>query len=224
MGWLRFFLWVVYTLAESVVFLFTREKQYTQFFKRWSGNMMAIAKAKLVVEWRVDSHEVHNFKKAIVISNHQSFMDIFVLCQIFPLMKYLTKKELFSIPIFGWAMRKNGNVRVDRQKGQNDIEIQVQKLFEGNKWLYAAPEGTRSKDGRLRETFKSGAFWLAHKFRVPIVVLGLKNSRDVLPKGSFWVKSHQAVQAAVLSVLQPDAEPQVLKQRAYNILSAYLSV
>lgn len=227
MGWIRFALWVIYTVFESALILIIPESKFDRLIdrliERWTRNLLRIAAAKLKIVWQADRAKVIRHESAIVVSNHQSYADIVVLERVFPkLLRMFTKTELYALPVFGQAMAKFGHVRIDRKAGKNDFEPAVKKLFEQKKWLYLAPEGTRSKDGILKKKFRSGAFWLAHKFNVPIIVVGLKGSRDVLPKGSLWISPHKSITATVLDVLDPTQDPDTLKAQAYQILSRHL--
>ncbi len=100
-------------------------------------------------------------KGVIVCSNHISFMDpVMAVCAIPDGIDIMGKSELFNIPVFGFLARGIGAFPIDRGVGDMDaIELAKSKLRAGRK-LGLYPEGTRSKDGKLKR-FKSGAVYLA---------------------------------------------------------------
>jgi 1-acyl-sn-glycerol-3-phosphate acyltransferase len=127
----------------------------------------------------------------VVIANHQSWFDVFVLAGLLPAhVRFVAKEELGRIPIFGPAWRACGHIsldRSDRKRALESLDRAARKVREDKLALVLFPEGTRSPDGRLW-AFKKGAFVLAIKTEVPIVPLGMAGSRAVMPKGSFRVR------------------------------------
>lgn len=222
-GYLRFLLWVIYTFTESFILFFTPRRYYKKLTRRWSTNMLFIAKAKLNILWNIDREEVIALKNAIVVFNHLSYTDPIVLEQMFPKqLFFLAKKELYKVPLFGWAVWWYGNVRIDRQRGENVVDAQVKAIFDRGGWLFIAPEGTRSEDGKLREKFKTGAFRLAHQFNVPLIVVGLKGVWELMPKHSFWLRTGKTITGTALAILDPHKDPESLKAQAHRILSEHL--
>ena len=125
------------------------------------------------------------------------------------------------IPIFAQAMRRGGVVPVDRKRrGRSRIDRPLKELFQKTGWVYMAPEGTRSPDENLLP-FRSGPFWVADKFKVPIVIVGIKGARDVMPKHSYWFRTGKSVSATVLTILRPDGNADVLKEKTRRILQDF---
>lgn len=120
----------------------------------------------------------------IFAANHQSQFDIFALQGYLGFdFRWLAKKELFAIPVFGAGMRAAGYISVDRSRGRRALESlneAAQKIKAGTS-VIIFPEGTRSVDGIL-QPFKSGAMVLAIKAGVPIVPVAILGTHDVLPK------------------------------------------
>jgi 1-acyl-sn-glycerol-3-phosphate acyltransferase len=123
----------------------------------------------------------------IVVSNHQSWFDVFVLAAHLPVRyRFVAKKELGEIPVFGKAWKSCGHVSVDRGNREAAIESLDQawrEVHEDKLTMVLFPEGTRSRDGRLQK-FKKGAFVLAVQGQVPLVPVAVLGSRDIMPKGS----------------------------------------
>ena len=127
----------------------------------------------------------------IFMSNHQGSYDIFALLGHLPYQfKWLAKKELFSIPFFGWTMAAAGYIRIDREGTRKTVEAMndaAQKIREGMS-VIIFPEGSRSPDG-LIQPFKKGGFTLAIKSGVPIVPMAISGSRGIMPKGRLTATS-----------------------------------
>ena len=127
----------------------------------------------------------------IIMSNHQGSYDIFALLSHLPFQfKWLAKKELFSVPFFGWVMAAAGYVSVDREGTRETVEAMneaARKIREGMS-LLIFPEGSRSPDGSI-QPFKKGGFTLAIKSKVPIIPISIIGSREIMPKGKLTVTS-----------------------------------
>lgn len=124
----------------------------------------------------------------VYMANHQSMYDIPVLIATLPgETRFLAKRELFRIPIFGWALWVGGFVPVDRgdrSRSRDTMAAAADRLRRGHS-LLIFPEETRSRDGRLLP-FKSGGFLLALNARVPVVPVGIEGTFEIQRKGS-WV-------------------------------------
>ena len=127
----------------------------------------------------------------IFMSNHQGSYDIFALLGHLPFQfKWLAKKELFSIPFFGWAMAVAGYISIDREGTRETVEAMnkaAERIRDGMS-VVIFPEGSRSPDGTI-QPFKKGGFTLAMKAKVPIVPLALTGSREIMPKGRLTASS-----------------------------------
>jgi 1-acyl-sn-glycerol-3-phosphate acyltransferase len=127
----------------------------------------------------------------IFAANHQSQFDILALQGFLGIdFRWLAKKELFRVPIWGTAMLRAGYIPIDRSHGRQAIkslEKAAQKIARGTS-VIIFPEGTRSRDGKLH-TFKSGAMLLAIKSGVPLVPVAITGTYDILPKGHLLVRS-----------------------------------
>jgi len=131
----------------------------------------------------------------VVMSNHQSHYDIFVLFRAFPgVFRMVSKVELRRIPILGRAMEEAEFVfldRGDRAHAHEALRVAAERVRSGiSVWI--APEGTQSKDGALLP-FKKGGFVLALETGVPILPVTVEGTRHVLPAKKFRVRSGQRV-------------------------------
>lgn len=126
----------------------------------------------------------------IFAGNHQSQFDIFALqgCLGFDF-RWLAKKELFDVPVFGTAMRRVGYIPVDRSHSRaavKSLDLAAQRIAAGTS-VIIFPEGTRSADGKLLP-FKSGTMVLAIKAGVPVVPMAITGTHAILPKGKLLAR------------------------------------
>jgi len=136
----------------------------------------------------------------VVVSNHESFADILLISHLPWEMKWLSKAELFRIPIMGWMMWLAGDIPVKRGFGPSAVEAmeRCRKALRQRVSVMIFPEGTRSKTAELLP-FKDGAFRLAVEAGVPILPLALSGTGTALPKHG-WRFGQSA---AHLRVLEP---------------------
>jgi 1-acyl-sn-glycerol-3-phosphate acyltransferase len=119
--------------------------------------------------------------------NHQSLLDTLVLGATLPGdFKWTVKSSLMMIPFLGWHLWLAGHVRVerdgDRRAAASAIRRFARVLAEG-KPLLVFPEGTRSKDGRVKP-FKMGLFYAAVRAGVPVVPVALHGTGTAMAKGA----------------------------------------
>ncbi len=126
----------------------------------------------------------------IIISNHQSHYDILALVTTLGIQfRWVIKKELLKIPLFGYALYAARNIFIDRsdpKKAMESIRRGLDRLPRGAGVMFFA-EGTRSPDGRIRE-FKKGGFVMAMERGLPLLPVAVKGSSNVLPKGALTVR------------------------------------
>jgi len=124
-------------------------------------------------------------KPYIFAANHQSQFDILALQGFLGIdFRWLAKKELFQVPIWGPAMRKAGYIPVDRSRGRQalkSLDEAARKIAAGTS-VIIFPEGTRTPNGMMQD-FKAGAMVLAIKSGVDIVPVAIKGTYEILPKG-----------------------------------------
>ncbi len=155
--------------------------------------------------WEIRSEGLEKIQKGkpyVVVSNHQSLLDILVVLARLPIhFKFIAKRELFWIPFFGWHLvlaRYIPLKRGDAESGHQCLEKARQWLSRGVSVVFF-PEGTRSPDGSIRE-FKAGAFKLALETGVELLPLVIAGTRDAIPKRSWVVRKRTTL---ALKVLDP---------------------
>ena len=129
-------------------------------------------------------------KPTILMSNHQSLYDIPLIFVALPgSIRMLTKKELFRVPIWGRGMKAGEFVAIDRHDRNQAFRdlAEARRKMEDDIVLWVAPEGTRSRDGRLG-SFKKGGFMLALETGARIIPIGIHGADAVLPAGTWNVR------------------------------------
>ncbi|MEW6271769.1 MAG: lysophospholipid acyltransferase family protein [Thermodesulfobacteriota bacterium] len=155
--------------------------------------------------WRVHVLGRENVRPGatyVMVANHLSFLDILVLFRLQRHFKWVSKVEMFRIPVIGWNMRLNRYValrRGDKDSIREMMDACRRTLAEGSS-LMIFPEGTRSPDGRLR-AFKPGAFRLALDARVPILPIVISGTADALPKHGIVLRGRHQIGIRVLPEL-----------------------
>ncbi|MDB3891194.1 1-acyl-sn-glycerol-3-phosphate acyltransferase [Acidimicrobiia bacterium] len=128
----------------------------------------------------------------VVISNHPSTLDIFTHITALPVsIRFLTKTELFRIPILSRVLKILGLPRIDRKNAQMNlpkINESIQRVIDNKNSIMIFPEGTRSNQKDLLP-FKKGAAHVAKQFNLPIIPVVTHNSHNLMIKGSVWFKS-----------------------------------
>ena len=153
----------------------------------WAKMLLQVASTKVEI---IGTENVQVGKPQIFMANHQSDIDILIVLAYLPgQFRWIVKKELFNIPLFGKAMRNAGYIEIDRrhhEKAMMSLNEAARKIKEG-KSVMSFPEGTRTLDGKVKP-FKQGMFHLALKSGVPIVPISIINAGKVMPKRSLLVK------------------------------------
>lgn len=168
----------------------------------WSRRLLEQARVELSVSGmeRLPEHEPF-----VVMSNHQSLYDIPVMYQALKRrLRMVAKKELFQIPLWAQAMRSAGFVELDRARSERAIaslKAAEQVLGEGTS-IWIAPEGTRSRTGRLGP-FKKGGFHLALSAGVRILPVTIDGTRDVLTAHGWSVKAGAKVRVVASEPVDP---------------------
>lgn len=124
-------------------------------------------------------------QRYVILSNHASYLDPPALVLALGMQyRWVIKKEVRKVPLFGLALETSRNLFIDRSKGGEalaSIKRGVAQLPEGTGVLLF-PEGTRSWDGKLLP-FKKGGFVIAKDGDLPILPITIRGSHDRLPKG-----------------------------------------
>eukprot|EP00947_MAST-08B_sp_MAST-8B-sp1_P000139 g139.t1 len=126
-------------------------------------------------------------KAAVYVSNHRSWLDIFMLFWVDDLpLRFVFKQSIMYIPLVGWNLTLLGHIPVTRasKTSRTNVLQRCREALARDKAVFFFPEGTRSKDPRgALQPFKIGAFKLAVEEGVPIVPLTIRGTGELMPPG-----------------------------------------
>lgn len=190
--------------------------------RTWSRAWLTAAGCKLTVEGR---EHIDTTRSYVVVANHLSTLDIMVcfLAVSLPI-RFLTKKELFRIPLLAQAMRAVGMIEVDRTARvsiHSSVNRQAKALIEHGRSLIIYPEGTRPRDGVMRP-FKKGAFTMAVSGGLPVLPLSIHGTYEAAVPGKVWFRGGR-VTAIIDAPIDTDGMTQsdvdALRDRAREIIA-----
>lgn len=179
-------------LVTSKMLLFGGDRAYFDRQTRvWSRHLLKMIRLSYQVHnpYQVDFSQYQQ-RRYIIMSNHLSLYDIPLLFLAIPgSLRMLAKVELRGIPLFGKVMEVGDFVFIDRhnrEQALKDLELAKESMRSGIlPWI--APEGTRSRDGKLLP-FKKGGFMLAMEMQATIIPVGIRGIGDVLPADKLTVQ------------------------------------
>ena len=136
--------------------------------------------------------ELDPLRPYVFMSNHKSQFDILALVDALPefQLRWVAKKELTRVPVFGWALQNTGHIIIDRtQHAQAVASLREARdqLQEGIS-VVIFPEGTRAGADDPLLPFKKGGFMMALEAGFPIVPVVVRGSDSVLPSHSIWIQ------------------------------------
>jgi 1-acyl-sn-glycerol-3-phosphate acyltransferase len=186
-----------------VLFPFTRPL-HDLFSIWWARGVLWITGVRI----EVGGVTVPEGERFLVVSNHQSVADIpalVVMLQPQTSIRFVAKLANFRMPILGWAMRMFGHIGVDPRNARRSVAglHRAAVALETRCSLVVFPEGTRTRDGRVRD-FKPSFFRVAQRARVRILPVSITGAWEAMPHGSSFVRRGATVH---LTVHEPLAAP-----------------
>ncbi|HEY6828410.1 MAG TPA: lysophospholipid acyltransferase family protein [Gemmatimonadaceae bacterium] len=160
---------------------------YARCIRLWARSMNAAAGIRIRVHGSTSVDSAHG---TVFVANHVSWYDIFALAAEVPWCSFVAKSELRKIPLFGFAAECVGIIFIDRENRKSAFEsyrVAAAEVQRGRA-VIVCPEGTRGYDYHLRP-FKKGPFVLAIAAQAPIVPTVVYGTREVMRKGSFWIRA-----------------------------------
>ena len=183
------YLWsIIFVFISLILALitFNRRLPLVLFRKLWAPVFTKITFINIDVE---KSALIDKNKTYVFTSNHQSFMDVPVICQTIDTDFYfILKKELKKIPFIGWFASLTDMIYVERNK-PDQANLSIKKAgvkVKNGKNILIFPEGTRSETGRINK-FKRGGFTIAQEAEVEIIPIAIEGTRLAQPKNSFFI-------------------------------------
>jgi 1-acyl-sn-glycerol-3-phosphate acyltransferase len=163
---------------------------YDQVPREWARRLLAAAG----IEVRTTGLEhVAGLGPCVYVANHLSFVDVWAVLVALPgSLRFVGKRELFRIPVFGTALRVSGQIPIDRQDRRAAVASfeAAGRLLGAGHSAVVFPEGTRSLDGSLHR-LKKGAFVMAISTQRPVVPVVVAGTFGLLPRGGIVPRAGQ---------------------------------
>lgn len=218
-----FQLWLVFTVIPSalVVILLSwaglKGERIYWLASFWLKAAIAAARLLAGVNYRVLGYQhlpVEKQKGVVLLVKHQSTYETFLMPAIMPHpLAYVFKKELLSIPFFGWAIAQLDMVHIDRDqktKAFHRVVEQGRVLLDKGIWVIMFPEGTRIKRGQSG-TYKSGGARLAIETSVDVIPIAVASAK-CWPRKSFLIYPGTVEVSIGPPISSEGVSPQVLSQ------------
>ena len=154
----------------------------------WSRVILGVPGVKVEVKMHAPLQPGRPY---VFMPNHSSMVDIWAVFVAIPAtFRFIAKKQLSRIPLFGWAMSAGRFIFIDRQNAASARRTvaEASRRIRSGQSVVIFPEGTRTRDGRLLP-FKKGGFHLAMDSGVDIVPVAIKGSREIMPRGAALIRA-----------------------------------
>jgi 1-acyl-sn-glycerol-3-phosphate acyltransferase len=217
-------------LAFIVTFPFDKNRVVCHRIMVWFGQWMMYMSPgwKFEIEGKQKLPKDHS---AVVISNHQSFMDMPMHANLPFDYKWVSRSEIFKIPIMGWFMKMSKQISIERGKGSvSDLVRKSLPVLEDGISVIIFPEGTRSRDNKIMR-FKPGAFLVAEEANVPIVPIVIEGAYNTLQPSDWKYNLNANLHMRVLDEMHREdydsvkdwiaASEQVMRENLADIRGKY---
>jgi len=176
-------LFFIVTFLSVVTFPFDKKRKIVNLPGFW----WASAIIGLNPYWKLRINGLENIvphKAYVVVANHQSLTDIFVLYKTHMQFRWVAREDLFKIPFAGWCLSLGKHIRLSRGQAGNLKKAyrEMADCLRNDISVLFFPEGTRSNTGKLNG-FQNGAFKLAIKEKKPVLPVFIDGTKKVLSKG-----------------------------------------
>lgn len=178
---LCFILYLASYVAFVVCYPFDKKRVVVHTLSKWITDVIfglpILMRRDVVGAENIDPKQPY-----VVTLNHNSMCDILCLYKIQLVFKWVSKREVYRIPLVGRLLLLHGDIVINRASAKEAMALVHDK---GKEWLAKGasvsifPEGTRSKDGEIHN-FKAGAFILAKDAEVPILPIVLDGTKTFL--------------------------------------------
>lgn len=161
--------------------------------RKWARLMLRAADTRVEME---NPERIVLDRPQILVVNHVSYFDVLALLGYLPgKYRFVGKKELTKVPLWGPAWMACGHISIDRKdkvKAMESLALARRKLEEDRPTVVLFPEGTRSVTGELR-AFKKGAFVLAIQTGTEVVPAAILGTREIMHKGSLAIRRGRTI-------------------------------
>lgn len=204
------------------VTLFQKPETYDPFLKRSLKLLFKIIFVKVSVEGK---ENVAPNQTYLFMANHVSLFDIPLLAAYIPtFVRGVEALRQFKWPVYGWAIRRLGNIPIDRKNIHASIRSikRTERVLKNRTSIAILPEGHRTLDGKL-SPFKKLPFHLAKQAKVPIIPIGLSGLFQLKNKGS-WVIQPRPITIRFGRPVSPDTIEKLSKEDLNSFIYDQISI
>lgn len=208
--------WTFFAISSLVCFLiavaiwivttpFDRDRRINHMFSCWWGSLYAIAypgwDVRVLHRERIEKNKTY-----VLVANHTSIADIVLCFCLLRQFKWVSKTQVFNLPLLGWNMRLSRYIPLVRGDAKS-IAVMMDAC---RKWMARGvsimmfPEGTRSDDGTVK-VFKHGAFTLAKESGAAVVPIAIHGGHALISKHSATFAAKAELIVEVLPPVLPDS-------------------
>lgn len=197
------FLYVpAYLFAENRVAAFQNLNHvHLKWFFALTG---MLSRTKFVIPENV--RDIHS---SVIVCNHLSYLDPILLISIFQRQRTIVKHTFFKVPIFGWFLKSAGYISSGAKDMMGPAMINnledIKKHLASGGVLFVFPEGSRSRDGKLKP-FNKGVFTIARYCNAPLKLIFISSTNKLFPPGHFLFNTHDEheIKLELIGTLDPD--------------------
>lgn len=195
---------ILFTLLGTSSFIFPYPIRYF-IITRWSYFFVFWAKITCGLSYRVTGIENIPKNNVIVFSNHQSAWETIFMQVLFPRQTWVLKKELLSIPLFGWTLALMKPIAINR-KDRNSVKELIKQgkdHLQNGQWVIIFPEGTRVAPGHDHRFTRSGSA-LAESTGYSVLPMA-HNAGLFWPRG-YFIKNPGLIEICIGPVIKPEGK------------------
>lgn len=219
---LLFFITLYYFSKAFIALLYKPRQEVVHWVSNtWGSSVLE----HLNIKVNVFGHKHLGKSPAILVTNHQSLLDFFVMCKLAPFKTTaIAKKSLLYLPLIGLFMKIAGVVFIDRSHQGRALEAMdtARQIIKKGYTVLIAPEGTRTHTGEL-QPLKKGAFYLALQTHLPMIPITIVNAYELFPRHA-WFPKPGAIDVFIDSPIDTsswteETLPQVINRISHIFLS-----
>lgn len=177
-------IFLFFSIVWLLTLLFDRNRVIVHRVSRfWSKTIYRLGPG-----WKVRVTGMENViygRPYVVVSNHQAMLDIPLLYELPFNFKWVSKREVYKIPIFGWVLWMHGDIGIERggTASAKAMLTECAKHLKRGVSVIIFPEGTRTETGCVN-SFKEGAMMLAQHSGADILPVVIDGTFDAFGRGS----------------------------------------
>lgn len=209
-------LFVASFIALVVCYPFDKKRVVVHTLSKWITDVIfglpIFMKREVIGLENIDPRKAY-----VMVLNHNSMVDIISIYNLPLIFKWVSKKEVYRIPIVGQLLFAHGDIVINRASAKEAMQLVHTR---GLEWLKKGasvsifPEGTRSKDREIHN-FKAGAFVLAKDAGVPILPIVLDGTDTMVHKG--WLMNWR--NKITIRILPPVSAEDVVNRDIKDVMT-----